>query len=157
MQAMNYTSDVGRNIDMNKNFGSRRVDQPRPIQLVTGLRFLVENAPTMFSIRIHHGGNFEGIKAECYTRKLERLFYNYLRPLPSLDEGLYALACEKDVHCLATLVRSFKLIEVYIEHSVTAVDFYNRPPPRVRATIEEITDEPGSITTIEHRSEKCCC
>nr|GEU80865.1 ribonuclease H-like domain-containing protein [Tanacetum cinerariifolium] len=29
-----------------------------------------------------------------------------------------------------------------------------RPPPRVRATIEEITDEPGSITTIGHRSEK---
>ncbi|GJZ47898.1 hypothetical protein Tco_0601730 [Tanacetum coccineum] len=28
------------------------------------------------------------------------------------------------------------------------------PPPRVRATIEDITDEPGSIAAIEYRSEK---
>ncbi|GKG13379.1 hypothetical protein Tco_0350339, partial [Tanacetum coccineum] len=32
-------------------------------------------------------------------------------------------------------------------------DSYIRPP-RFRATIEEITDEPGSIAPIEHRSEK---
>ncbi|GKG42202.1 hypothetical protein Tco_0476500, partial [Tanacetum coccineum] len=36
-------------------------------------------------------------------------------------------------------------------HGVTAVDSYRRPPPRVRATIEDITNEPGSI---KHRSEK---
>ncbi|GJR45617.1 hypothetical protein Tco_1313720 [Tanacetum coccineum] len=89
-----------------------------------------------------------------YTGKSEPLFYNFLRPLTSLDEGLYALACEEDVRCLATHVRSFKLIEVYIEHGVTAVDSYNRPPPRVRATIEDISDELGSIATIEHISEK---
>nr|GFC83639.1 hypothetical protein [Tanacetum cinerariifolium] len=51
-----------------------------------------------------------------YTGESEPLFYNYLRPLTSLDEGLYALACEENVRCLSTLVRSFKLIEVYIEH-----------------------------------------
>ncbi|GJV33825.1 hypothetical protein Tco_1394225 [Tanacetum coccineum] len=85
--------------------------------------------------------NFKGIQAECES---EPLFYNYLRPLTSLDEGLYALSCEEDVHCLATLVRSFKLIEVYIEHGVTALDCYIRPP-RFRATIEDISDEPGSI------------
>ncbi|GJV35856.1 hypothetical protein Tco_1408333 [Tanacetum coccineum] len=45
-----------------------------------------------------------------YTGKFKHLFYNYLRPLTSLDEGLYALACKKDVHCLATLVRSFKWV-----------------------------------------------
>ncbi|GKE20185.1 hypothetical protein Tco_1431697 [Tanacetum coccineum] len=89
-----------------------------------------------------------------YTGKSEPLFYNYLIPLASLDEGLYTLACEEDVRCLVTLVRSFKLIEVYIEHVVTAVDSYNRPPPRFRATIEELTDEPGSIAAIEHRPEK---
>ncbi|GJU85866.1 hypothetical protein Tco_1293412 [Tanacetum coccineum] len=59
--------------------------------------------------------HFEGIQAEGYTGKSEPLYYNYLIPLTSLDEGLYALACEEDVCCLATLVRSFKLIEV-IEH-----------------------------------------
>ncbi|GJX75681.1 hypothetical protein Tco_0322492 [Tanacetum coccineum] len=88
-----------------------------------------------------------------YTSKSKPMFYNYLRPLTSLDEGLYALVCEEDVRCLATLVRSFKLIEVYIEHGVTALDSYIRPP-RFRATIKEITDDPGSIAPFEHRSEK---
>ncbi|GKD62201.1 hypothetical protein Tco_1299710, partial [Tanacetum coccineum] len=85
--------------------------------------------------------NFKGIQAECYTGKSEPMFYNYLRPLTTLDEGLYALACEEDVCCLATLVRSFKLIEVYIEHGVTTLDSHLRAP-RFRATLEEITDEP---------------
>ncbi|GKC18858.1 hypothetical protein Tco_1021008 [Tanacetum coccineum] len=75
-----------------------------------------------------------------YTGKSEPIFYNYLKPLTSLDEGLYALSCEEDVRCLGTLVRSFKLIEVYIEHGVTALDSYLRVP-RFRATLEEITDE----------------
>ncbi|GKA01276.1 hypothetical protein Tco_0673941 [Tanacetum coccineum] len=57
-----------------------------------------------------------------YIGKSEPMFYNYLKPLTSLDEGLYALAYEEDVRCLGTLVRSFKLIEVYIEHGVTALE-----------------------------------
>ncbi|GKB01820.1 hypothetical protein Tco_0829864 [Tanacetum coccineum] len=69
-----------------------------------------------------------------YIGESKPLFYNYLRPLTSLDEGLYALACEEDVRCLATLVKSFKLIKVYIEHGVTALDSYIRPP-RFRAAI----------------------
>ncbi|GKC75070.1 hypothetical protein Tco_1125844 [Tanacetum coccineum] len=56
-----------------------------------------------------------------YIGKSEPMFYNYLKPLTSLDEGLYALAYEKDA-------------------------------PRFRATIEEITDEPGSIAA--NRTEK---
>nr|GEU64622.1 hypothetical protein [Tanacetum cinerariifolium] len=47
-----------------------------------------------------------------YTGESKPIFYNCLRPLTSLDEGLRALAFEEDVRCLATLVRSFKLIEV---------------------------------------------
>ncbi|GKA82554.1 ribonuclease H-like domain-containing protein [Tanacetum coccineum] len=70
-----------------------------------------------------------------YTGESEPMFYNYLRPLTSLDEGLYALACEEDVRCLAILVRSFKLIEVYIEHGVTVLDSYLRAP-------RETTKEP---------------
>nr|GEW48389.1 retrovirus-related Pol polyprotein from transposon TNT 1-94 [Tanacetum cinerariifolium] len=79
-----------------------------------------------------------------YTGKSELMFYNYLRPLTSLNERLYALTCKEDVRCLDTLVRSFKSIEVYIEHGVTALDSYHRAL-RFRATIEEITDEPASI------------
>ncbi|GKA84955.1 hypothetical protein Tco_0806609, partial [Tanacetum coccineum] len=89
-----------------------------------------------------------------YKGKSEPMYYNYLRPLTSLDEGLYALACEEDARCMAILVRSFKLIRVYIEHGVTAVDSYRRPPPRVRATIKYITNEHGSSASIENRSEK---
>nr|GEU91832.1 hypothetical protein [Tanacetum cinerariifolium] len=81
-----------------------------------------------------------------YTSKYEPLFYNYLRPFTSLDERFYALACEKDVCCLATLVRSFRLIDVYIEHGVTALDC-DIKPPRFKATIEDTTDKPGSIAT----------
>ncbi|GJS50786.1 hypothetical protein Tco_0624148 [Tanacetum coccineum] len=60
---------------------------------------------------------------EQLIEQLESTYGNDLKgfcskPLTSLDEGLYALACEEDVRCLATLVRSFKLIEVYIEHGV---------------------------------------
>ncbi|GJY03175.1 hypothetical protein Tco_0361327 [Tanacetum coccineum] len=65
-----------------------------------------------------------------YTGEFDAILYNYLRPLTSLDEGLYPLACEEDVRCLTTIVRNFKAI------------------------IEEITDEPGNIAPIEHRSEK---
>nr|GEU36652.1 hypothetical protein [Tanacetum cinerariifolium] len=129
----------------------------------------------MFSIRIHHGGKYLSYPGRIYvsgrvdifdmvdidlftavalnmmvlilghTSESEPTFYNYLRPLTSLDVGLYGLACEEDVRCLATLVRSFKLIEVYIEHGVTVLEFYLKEP-RFRETLEDITDEPvGSI------------
>ncbi|GJU09402.1 hypothetical protein Tco_1131798 [Tanacetum coccineum] len=136
----------------------------------------------MFSIRIHHGRKFQSYPGRMYvngrvdifdmvdinlftvvalnmmvlklgyTGKSEPVFYNYLRPLTSLDKRLYALACEEDVHFMATLVRSFKLIEVYIEHGVTALDSYLRAP-QFRATLEEINDEPtGSIAA--NKTEK---
>nr|GEY14510.1 hypothetical protein [Tanacetum cinerariifolium] len=82
-----------------------------------------------------------------YTGKSEFMFYNYLRPLTSLDEGLYALACEEDVRFLVTFVRSFKLIEVYIEYGVTGLDSYLRAP-WFRATLKEITDDPEISTEV---------
>ncbi|GKB32007.1 hypothetical protein Tco_0871408 [Tanacetum coccineum] len=90
-------------------------------RLLEDLESAYNNAPNMFSIRIHHGGTFQR--------------YPGRRLLTSQDKGLYALACEEDVRCVATLDRSFKLIEVYKEHDVTVVDSYRRPPPWVRATI----------------------
>ncbi|GKB28379.1 hypothetical protein Tco_0867780 [Tanacetum coccineum] len=55
-----------------------------------------------------------------YTSKSEPMFYNYLKPLTSLDEGLYALPCEEDVRCLGTLVNSFKLEDVVLEDYVSS-------------------------------------
>ncbi|GKA38869.1 hypothetical protein Tco_0731420 [Tanacetum coccineum] len=151
-------------------------------QLIEQLESTYDNAPNMFSIRIHHGGKFQRYPGRMYvsgrvdifdmvdidlftvvalnmmvlklgyTGESEPMFYNYLRPLTSLDEGLYALACEEDVRCRATLVRSFKLIEVYIEHGVTVLDSY-LGAPWFRETLEDITDEPaGSIAA--NRTEK---
>ncbi|GKD68572.1 hypothetical protein Tco_1322662, partial [Tanacetum coccineum] len=101
------------------------------------------NAPNMFLIQIHHGGIFHKYPGSRYvdghvdifdmvdiepfhvialnkmflqlgyTCEHEPMFYNYLRPLSSLDEGLYPLTCDEDVCCLATLVRSFKLLESF--------------------------------------------
>ncbi|GJU66901.1 heat stress transcription factor B-4-like protein [Tanacetum coccineum] len=69
----------------------------------------------------------------------------------ALNMIVLKLGTQEDVCCLATLVRSFKLIEVYIEHGVTVLDSYLRAP-RFRATLEDITDEPGSIAV--NRTEK---
>ncbi|GJT22352.1 hypothetical protein Tco_0892289 [Tanacetum coccineum] len=142
------------------------------------------NAPNIFSIRIHHGGKFQRYPGRIYvngrvdifdmvdidlftvvalnmmvlklgyTGKSKPMFYNYLRPLTSLVEGLYALACEEDVRCLATLVRSFKLIEVYIEHGVTALDSYLRAPRET--TKEPICDSVTSSSLPQHDSSTPC-
>nr|GEU96985.1 hypothetical protein [Tanacetum cinerariifolium] len=87
-----------------------------------------------------------------YTGESEPMFYNYLIPFTIIDVGMYALACEEDVRCLATLVRSFKLIKVYIEHGVTVLDSYLRSP-QFRATLEDITDEPA-CSIAANRTEK---
>nr|GEW17681.1 hypothetical protein [Tanacetum cinerariifolium] len=64
------------------------------------------------------------------TFKSEPMFYNYLKPLTSLDEGLYALACEEDVRCLDSYLRAL----------------------RFKMTLEKITDEDGSIAA--NKNEK---
>ncbi|GJW65810.1 retrovirus-related pol polyprotein from transposon TNT 1-94 [Tanacetum coccineum] len=89
-----------------------------------------------------------------YTSEFQPLYYNYLRPLSSLDEGLYPLACDEDVCCLATLVKRFKLLEVYIKHGFMIVNSYQRPPPQVdRATIEYIS-QPSTSAANGNRSDK---
>ncbi|GJR59670.1 putative transposase, mutator type, MULE transposase domain protein [Tanacetum coccineum] len=97
---------------------------------------------------------FEYIMVENFEGESEPLFYNYLRPLTSLDEGLYALACEEDVRCLATLVRSFKLIEVYIEHGVMALDCYIRP--QREPTKEPVCDSVTPSSLPQHASSTPC-
>ncbi|GJY95913.1 hypothetical protein Tco_0512274 [Tanacetum coccineum] len=130
-------------------------------QLIEDLEAAYDNASNMFSIRIHHGGKFQRYPGRMYVSGRVDIFdmvdidlfivvaLNMM--VLKLDEGLYALACEEDVRFLGTLVRSFKLIEVYTEHGVTALDSYHRAP-RFRARLEEITDEPGSIAA--NRTEK---
>ncbi|GJT30867.1 mitochondrial import inner membrane translocase subunit TIM22-like protein [Tanacetum coccineum] len=129
---------IQREAELNNGKGARRT--------------FLENAHNMFSIQIHHGGIFHKYPSRRYVDghvdifdmvgielfnvialnkmvsqlgyigESEPLFYNYLRPLSSLDEGLYPLACDDEVCCLATLVRSFKLLKVYREHGFTIVN-----------------------------------
>ncbi|GJZ99271.1 hypothetical protein Tco_0671822 [Tanacetum coccineum] len=103
-------------------------------------------------LTVCHSGPTGGHYGANYTAK-KVIHYNYPRPLSTLDEGLYALACEEDVYCLATLVRSFKLLEVYIEHGYTVVNSYQRPPPQVGAIIEDITER-GTSEAFKHGSDK---
>nr|GEY43094.1 hypothetical protein [Tanacetum cinerariifolium] len=134
-------------------------------QLIKELESTYDNAPNMFSIRIHHGGKFLSYPGRMYvsgrvdifdmvdidlftvvapnkmvlklgyTGESEPMFYNYLRPLTSLDVGLYALACEDDVRCLATLVRSFKLIELSGAHEV---DTQSHVLPTIQSQFSDI-------------------
>nr|GEY83429.1 hypothetical protein [Tanacetum cinerariifolium] len=85
--------------------------------------------------------------------EMKLVYFESSRPLSSFDEGLYPLACEEDVRCSATLVRRFKLLEVYTEHGFTVVNSYQRLQAHVRATIEH-TSQPSIGATIEYRSDK---
>nr|GEU85121.1 ribonuclease H-like domain, reverse transcriptase, RNA-dependent DNA polymerase [Tanacetum cinerariifolium] len=72
--------------------------------------------------------------------KLSRLFFSLLSSGSSSCWRSYG-------------TQSFKSIEFYIEHGVTVVNSYQRPPSQFRATIKYIT-ESGTSTIFEHRSNK---
>ncbi|GKE42065.1 hypothetical protein Tco_1469349 [Tanacetum coccineum] len=93
----------------------------------------------MFSIRIHHGGRFHKFPGTRYVDGAIDIF-------DMVDIKLfYMKGCmlwyDEDIRCLAMLVRSFKLVEVYIEHCYTIVLSYLRALPQgVRATIKDVSE-----------------
>nr|GEV82560.1 putative transposase, mutator type, MULE transposase domain protein [Tanacetum cinerariifolium] len=89
-----------------------------------------KNAPNMFSIRIHYGGKFQRYPGKRY-------FDGHVNIFDLVDVDMF-------------IAIALNIMVVQLCYT----DSYRRPPPRVRVTIEDITDKPGSITTIEHRSEK---
>ncbi|GJV98596.1 hypothetical protein Tco_1553848 [Tanacetum coccineum] len=91
-----------------------------------------------------------------YTGESEPMFYNYLRPLTSLDEGLYALACEEDVRCLATLVRSFKLIEVALQQTRTEKKLLLTWHESSETTKEPVCDSVTPSSLPQHDSSTPC-
>nr|GEW71002.1 integrase, catalytic region, zinc finger, CCHC-type, peptidase aspartic, catalytic [Tanacetum cinerariifolium] len=59
-----------------------------------------------------------------------------------------------DINLFTVVALNMVVVQLgYTGESVTALDSYIRRP-RFRETIEDITDEPGSIAAIEHRYEK---
>ncbi|GJU88972.1 mutator type transposase [Tanacetum coccineum] len=111
-------------------------------------------------LKIGRNGPRSGHFGACLVPKDEWPLIRFVSdgPLTSLDERLYALACEEDVRCLATLVKSFKLIEVYIEHGVTALDSYLRAPRHESSdtTKEPVYDSVTPSSLPQHDSSTPC-
>ncbi|CAI9293936.1 unnamed protein product [Lactuca saligna] len=129
--------------------------------------------PTMFSIRMHHGGEFTSLPGRKYIRGKQTfvdlldidtfsvhdidemmedlgyasigkpLYYDFQRPLGDLDFGLFALASDEDVCYLGSFVAKHKLIEVYIEHDKTTLHTYLMSPTHSKVRITEITEPPS--------------
>nr|GEY00285.1 hypothetical protein [Tanacetum cinerariifolium] len=94
-----------------------------------------DNAPNMFSIRIHHGGKFLSYPGLMYV---------------SVRDDIFDMV---DIDLFTDVALNMMVLKLgYTEHGVTVLDSYLRAP-RVRETLEDITDEPaGSIAA--NRTEK---
>nr|KAJ0186252.1 hypothetical protein LSAT_V11C900478630 [Lactuca sativa] len=127
----------------------------------------------MFSIRMHHGGEFTSFPGRKYIRGKQTfvdlldidtfsvhdidemmedlgyasigkpLYYHFERPLGDLDFELFALASDEDVRFLGSFVAKHKLIEVYIEHDKTTLHTYLMSPTHSKVRIMEITEPPS--------------
>ena len=129
----------------------------------------------MFSIKVHYGGKFTDRPDRTYEggycgfvdivdvdefsvhemdAMVEELgndghsimFYHFLIPSESLDNGLQPLASDKDVLNMCKYVRlGHKLLNVYVEHGRTNRDLYYAllisPNKKKRCVIEEIEED----------------
>ncbi|PWA46422.1 hypothetical protein CTI12_AA509030 [Artemisia annua] len=136
---------------------------------------LYANEPDLFSIKVHYGGKFTDRPDRMYEggyfgfvdivdvdefsvhemdAMVEELgndghsimFYHFLIPSESLDNGLQPLACDKDVLNMCKYVRlGHKLLNVYVEHGRTNRDLYYAllisPNKKKRCVIEEIEED----------------
>ncbi|KAK1425488.1 hypothetical protein QVD17_20840 [Tagetes erecta] len=128
------------------------------------------NEPSLFSLEIHHGGEFVKFPGRKYVRgavafidmvdrdefsvhdvdcmmqrlgylRDEIIYYQFKIPGTDLDCGLRALGNDKDVISMLQYVHKFKIIEVYTEHKVTKLDTYFQSPDHgSKVFIEEIED-----------------
>ncbi|GJZ01730.1 transposase, MuDR [Tanacetum coccineum] len=128
--------------------------------------------PTLFTLKINHGGFFtlrsprrymngkvncfdgvdsdefsihelsEMLKLLCY--KNESMFYHFKIPNSGLDLGLKPLVSNSDVTDMVKQVGSIKVIEVYIELWLSAIDYESMSNPAKMSTID--TDVPKSMS-----------
>ncbi|CAI9284354.1 unnamed protein product [Lactuca saligna] len=86
-----------------------------------------ERVPTMFSIKLHHGGNFTKLPNTKYVK--------------DLDFGLRALGNDNDVLNLAQYIGDNKVIEVYTEHGKTnLLTYFMSPKGKQKVIIKELCD-----------------
>ncbi|CAI9275495.1 unnamed protein product [Lactuca saligna] len=131
--------------------------------------------PTVFSIRLHYGGEFTKFPGRKYINGQQKfvdlidsdlfsihdiddmmeelgcveegkvMYYHFKRPLGDLDFGLFALGSDQDVNHLRSYVASHKLIDVYTEFWRTNLHTYAMSPNPSKLRIEEIV-EPSSCS-----------
>ncbi|GJU28435.1 hypothetical protein Tco_1167056 [Tanacetum coccineum] len=97
------------------------------VGLIEDIESAYDNAPNMFSIRIHHGRKFRRYPGKRYF------------------DGHVDIFDMVDIDLFTVVALNMMVVQLsYTEHGVMAIHSYRRLPPRVRATIKDITDEPGS-------------
>nr|GEZ62541.1 hypothetical protein [Tanacetum cinerariifolium] len=89
-------------------------------QLIEQLESTYDNAPNMFSIRIHHGGKFQRYPGRMYV------------------------SGRVDIFDMIVALNMMVLKLGYTEHGVTVLDSYLRAS-RFKATLEDITDVPAEL------------
>ncbi|PWA58539.1 polyamine oxidase 1 [Artemisia annua] len=136
---------------------------------------LYAKEPDLFSIKVHYGGKFtdrpdrtyeggysgfvdivdvdefsvhemDAMVEELVNDGHSIMFYHFLIPSESLDNGLQPLASDKDVLSMCKYVRlGHKLLNVYVEHGRTNRDIYYAllvsPNKKKRCVIEEIEED----------------
>ncbi|GJY43438.1 hypothetical protein Tco_0431651, partial [Tanacetum coccineum] len=128
--------------------------------------------PTLFTLKINHGGFFTLVSPRRYINgkvnwfdgvdsnefsihelsemlkllgyKNERMFYHFKIPNIGLDLGLKPLVSDSDVIDMVKQVGSMKVIEVYIELWLSAIDYESVSKPAKMSTID--TDLPKSMS-----------
>ncbi|GJX71450.1 hypothetical protein Tco_0308621 [Tanacetum coccineum] len=134
--------------------------------------------PTLFILKINHGGFFtlgspscdmngkvnwfDGVDSDEFSihelsemlkllgYKKESMFYHFKIPNSGLDLGLKPLVSDSDVIDMVKQVGSMKVIEVYIELWVSAIDYKSMSNPAKMSTID--TDVPKSMSAIDYKS-----
>ncbi|KAL4585010.1 hypothetical protein LXL04_009623 [Taraxacum kok-saghyz] len=123
--------------------------------------------PTMFSLQIHHGGEFSKFPGRQYVNGTysyidfldadefsvhelnsmmqqlgyggnRKLYYHFKKPGSDLDTGLLALGTDNDVCKLTSYVPKHRLLEVYIEVDRTKVQTCFQSPLGSNVMIQEI-------------------
>nr|KAJ0213339.1 hypothetical protein LSAT_V11C400157690 [Lactuca sativa] len=132
-----------------------------------------ERVPTMFTIKLHHGGNFTKLLNTKYVKGEVRyidlvdiddfsvheldammlelgysvppvIYYHFRIPHEDLDFGLRALGNDNDVLNLAQYIGDNKVIEVYTEHGQTnLLTYFMSPKGKKSVIIKELCNDRG--------------
>ncbi|KAL4591693.1 hypothetical protein LXL04_004663 [Taraxacum kok-saghyz] len=121
-------------------------------------KILIQGHPTLFTIKLYHGGEFTNFRDRKYIERK----VNYvdivdidefsIHDLDAIMRGLRRLGNDADLLNLAQYVADHKLIRVYTEHGeCTLLTYYMNPKPVRKVTMEQLDedDEVGTAPVLE--------